>query len=190
MTSVKKTNRHIYPGLVGRGVEFFLHGNQLKIISKGKMKDFKDAPYAYHQILKEAIEKEPEVRKILREWYPNSELKRLVQFGSCRFGGLDFQADIIDFKLQPGEYRECPLRGKCKGEGILCKAPRFRGKVISFKEVKLIQLLVGTDTNETIAVNLHMALGSLHLMKKKLYHKLKIQTKQELAIIARDLNLI
>ena len=190
MTSTITQNPRIYPGLICNGIEFFLQEGNLKVLSKGRTKDFIDAPYAYHQILEEAIDKEPEVNKLLQKWYPNSKLKRLVQFGSCRFGGLDFQPDVVDFKLQPGEYRECPLRGSCKGEGIICKAPVCKGEAISFEEVKLIKLLVTTDTNENIATKLKLAMGTLHLVKKNLYQKLKIQTKQELAIIAMDLNLI
>ncbi len=186
------TNRNrIYPGMLCSSIEFFTGKNdKLKVLSGGQVMEFKNSSYTHHQILKEAIEKDPEIFTILNEWYPQSELKRLIQFGSCRFGGLDFQPDVIDFKLQEGEYTECAAREFCPGAGILCHKPQYKGVSLEFLEVKILQALSTTDTNETIAEKLSMALGSFHLAKKNLYQKLGIQTKQEATMISRDLNLI
>lgn len=188
MTKTKP--QRIYPGLVCRSIEFFLMGDVLKVISKGSVKDFRDAPWAYHQILKEAVKKEPETNKLLKEWYPKSEMKRLVQFGSCRFGGLDFYPDVNQSRLQAGEYSECPVRNSCPGAGIICRTPKYKGAEISFLEVDIIKALSTTDTNENIAAKIPLPLGSFHLAKKTLYRKLRIQTKQEAVMIGRDLNLI
>jgi DNA-binding CsgD family transcriptional regulator len=185
------TQNRIHPGLLCRSIEFFTGKNgKLKVLSGGKVREFSNSSYTHHQILKEAIAKEPETFKLLNEWYPHSELKRLIQFGSCRFGGLDYEPDVIDFKLQEGEYISCPVRHLCPGAGVLCQTPRYKGTIIEFNEVKIIQALATTDTNEAIADNLGMALGSFHLAKKILYDKLKIQTKQEAVLIGRDLNLL
>lgn len=191
-TRNKTTNRNrIYPGLLCSSIEFFTgKTGKLKVLSGGKVMEFKNSSYSHHQILKEAIESEPETFQILNEWYPRSELKRLIQFGSCRFGGLDFEPDVIDFKLQEGEYNECAARDHCPGAGILCHKPKYRGESLEFFEVKILQALCTTDTNENIAAQIPMALGSFHLAKKNLYKKLGIQTKQEAAMISRDLNLI
>lgn len=186
-----KTRNRLYPGLTCASIEFFVgHNGRLKVMSSGKVKEFRNAPYSYHQILKEAIESEPETFQVLNQWYPHSEMKRLIQFGSCRFGGLDFQADVKGFTLQEGEYNECEARDFCPGAGIICKTPKINGITISFLEVKILQLLAGTATNENISEDLGIKLGTLHLMKKNLYEKLKIQTKQEAAMICRDHNLI
>ena len=195
MTTTNKTSRRrIYPGLVCGGIEYFNMGGILMVISSGSAKRLEDAPYAYHQILQDAIDQEPETRQLLQEWFPDSDsnpkLKRIIQFGKCRVGGLDFQSDVKDYKLQAGEYTECPKRDTCPGAGILCKAPVHNGVEISFLEVKLVQALATNDTNECIAGKIPLPLGTFHLLKKKLYAKLNIQTKQELVMIGRDLNLI
>lgn len=189
-TKQQISNDRIYPGLICGGIEFFNIGGTLKVISRGSVKDFKDAPYSYHLILKEQIEKEPEVENILREWFPDSEIKRLVQFGSCRFGNLDFKSDVVDYELQDPEYFDCPNRGQCPAEGIICKPPKYKGAEISFFEIKILKALVTTDTNENIAFKLGLPQGSFNLAKTKLYQKLKIQTKQEAAMVAVELNLI
>ena len=192
MTTKSKTARlRMYPGLLCNSIEFFNgHTGKLKVMSAGKVKEFKDAPYCHHLILEEAVNQEPETKELLEGWYPKSKLKQLIQFGSCRLGGLDFQPDVSDLKLQQGEYSECEAREFCPGAGILCHAPRYKNVEISFLEVKVLKALVTTDTNENIAYKLNMPLGSFHLLKKKLYQKLGIQTKPEAALISRDLNLI
>ncbi len=190
-TNTKRSKIRIYPGLTCGSIEFFIGPNgKLKVMSGGKVKELKHAPYSYHQILKETIEQEPEIHEILQQWYPKSELKRLIQFGACRFGGLDFQPDFKDYKLQEGEFHECEVREECPAAGILCKFPKINGVTISFFEVKILQALSTIDTNERIAENLGLPLGTFHLLKKKLYQKLNIQTKPEAVMIGRDHNLI
>lgn len=180
----------VYPGLLCSSIEFFTSGKKFKVLTGGKVKDFVNAPYSIHQILKDEIGKEPAVNELLHSWHPESELRRLTQFGSCRFGGLDYHPDVKDSKLQNGEYSFCAARGKCPGEGILCKTPRYRGAELSFQEISLLQSLSGTDTNENIAEKHKLPAGTFHLIKKNLYRKLNIQTKQEAALVARDLNLL
>ena len=171
-TTTKTSRRRIYPGLVCNGIEFFNEGGILMVISSGSVKRFEDAPYAYHQILQEAIDNEPKVKALLVEWFPDSDsnpkLKRLIQFGKCRFGGLDFQSDVKDYTLQAGEYSECPKRDTCPGAGILCKPPIHNGVEISFLEVKLVQALATNDTNECIAEKIPLPLGTFHLLKKEI----------------------
>ena len=132
-----------------------------------------------------------EAHAILKEWYPESELKQVEKFSECRFGGLDFTPDIIGNQLQEGEYHDCPFRGKCKGEGIVCKALKYKGNVLTVEDIELIRLLSTSDTNEVIAEKLNISLGQYHKIKKDLYARLgNIQTKQEATLIATELNLI
>src|SRR5690606_7045028 len=116
------------------------------------------------------------------------EIKQIEQFVKCRFGGLDYEADMTSDYIQEGEYIECPIRGMCKSEGILCKAVTFNGKPLDNTEIKLAKLLTTNYTNDLIADTLEMAMGTLHLAKKNLYKKLDVQTKQELTLIAVKLN--
>lgn len=180
----------IYPGLDCSSIEFFNQDNKIKAFTKGKMVDFEDLPYTYHQILKDALVKEPETLKFLKEWHPESEMKVIEQFVKCRFGGLDFVPDIKNLELQTGEYWECPLRGSCKGEGLVCRSLSYNNHVLSNKEIKLLKLLPTSLTNEALCDEMEMPMGSFNLFKKELYQKLNIQTKQEAVVIAVRLNLI
>lgn len=189
MTTTTKTPK-VYPGMICDGVEFFLTEGKLKVIRRGSTQDFADAPYSYHLLIEEQIEKEPETKAALEKWHPDSKLKQRVQFASCRYGGLDYTPDIIGFKLQDGDMCDCPNRDSCPFEGLICKPPKYHGKEISFAEVKLLRLLASSDTNEVIAEKLGTPFGTFHQIKKKLYEKLGIQTKPEATVICHELNLI
>ena len=178
------------PGLLCSGIEFFVVENEVKFIHAGKMKTFSELSYPIVELLKEEIAKDQNVIDSLLELQPNSEMKQVEQFVKCRLGGLDFKADIIENVIQEGEYWDCPNRGKCKHEGTLCKLPVFNNYRLEPVDVKLMQLSATEMTNEVIAEEMHMPLGTLHKLKKKIYAILEIQTKQESALIARDLNLI
>lgn len=180
----------MYPGMTCNGIEFFFQDPEMKIIQHGHVKPFDEISYQTSQIIKEAIEASIETNAALVEMHPFSETKRIEQFVKCRFGGLDFQADIIDGELQDGEYWACPFHGSCKHEGTLCKLPKFNNQRLTKDEIKLMQLSTSDKTNDVIAEESAMALGTFHQFKKNLHKKLGVQTKQEITKISFFLNLI
>jgi hypothetical protein len=181
---------NLLPGLTDESVEFFTHERNLRVIKGGKVVSFTDLPFSTISILKEEIKKSNCIQTALHDIHPTSEMKRVEQFAICRFGGLDMQGDIVNGELQDGEYWDCPMRGKCNHEGILCKLPVINGSRINKQDVQLIKLSVTDKINEVIADELQLPLGSFHLAKKYLYRKLGIQTKQELAVLAMKNNII
>ena len=185
------TNQNkLLPGLKCNSVEFFMDNGSIKAITNGSIIDFTQLPFAHMQLLEEEIEKDKQVKMHLLDMHPNSKYKRLEQFVKCRFGGLDYQADMSSEGVQDGEWWPCPLRGKCASEGVLCKAVQYNGQRLDHQDITLVQLLSTNNTNEVIANEMNLPLGSFHLAKKKLYQKLGVQTKQELTIIGQRLNLI
>lgn len=183
------TTSKILPGMVNNSVEFFIAEGQLRFIHAGNVNAITDLPFSVIQILNETIDKDKQVKSELKKWHPNSKYKRLEQFISCRFGGLDHTPDISNGKVQDGEYWDCPLRGNCKSEGILCKLPTHDGKRLTNKEVKIMQLSATDKTNEVIAEELGIAFGTFHKIKKQLHAKFG-QTKQQIALWASHYNLI
>lgn len=191
METTTQTSNKFYPGMVNSAVEIFKKYDDLKFIAEGRVMSYQNAPFAIISIIDEAINEVENAKQILEEWHPNSPMKQNKQFAWCRFGGLDYSADIIDGVLQDGEYHECPKRGKCVGEGLLCKLPIYKGTRLTVQMVQLMKLLCTTDTNTVIAEKMNLPDGSYHLLKKKLYAALGgIQTKQEVALIARHLNIV
>jgi DNA-binding CsgD family transcriptional regulator len=180
----------LYPGLTCDNVELFNDGHGLKAIYGGAVKAFHELPFLYIQAIKEAIQNNPAVKFQLERMHPDSEMKQIEQFAICNFSGLDHTADIAGGVLQEGEYWDCPKRGLCPAEGILCKQLQYNGKSISSVEIKMIKLLSTDMTNEAMADELFLRLGTYHLIKKKLYEKLGVSTKQEITLIGVALNII
>ena len=191
MTLVKQTQPNLYPGMNDSGIEFFSVEGEVKVISNRKTKDFTETPFAVIQLLKEEIEKSKLLKMALLDWHPNSEFARIEQFAKCRFGGLDFKPDIKHNNLQKGEYWNCPSRENCPNNGVVCSVPTYNNTPLSHDDVKLMKLLSTNLTNEHIAFQMSIPFGSYHKLKQALYEKLGgIQTKQEVALIAKSLNII
>lgn len=184
-----QSNRQ-FPGMGDSSIEFFISDKETKMIQHGKILPFSKIPFATLKLLEETIQADATVNLELHDMHPTSKLKRIEQFARCRFGGLDFVGDIKDGQLQDGEYHDCPKRGNCKSEGILCKLPSYNGQKLSSQDVYLMQHLSTPKTNDVIADEMNLPMGSFHKAHRQLYDKLGIQTKQENTRIAFSLNLI
>lgn len=185
---IKQSN--VLPGMMCNSVEFFVVENVVKAILTGKVIDFTEIPIGIVELLREEIYKDEYVKLSLFEMHPDSEWKRLEQFVKCRFGGLDFQGDIKEGNMQDGEFWDCPKRGQCAHEGVVCKLPVVNQHRLSAEDIKLMQFSSTELTNEVIAEEMNMAMGSFHKAKASLHQKLHVQTKQGIAMISTRLNLI
>jgi len=159
-------NSNVLPGMACSSIEIFVVENVVKAIHAGKVKDFSELPGGVVELLKEEINKDENVKLALHQMQPLSDWKRLEQFAKCRFGGLDYNADIKNGELQDGEFWDCPNRGTCIHEGILCKLPIVNNHRLEQIEVKLLQLTATDMTNDVIAEELNIPLGTLHKIKK------------------------
>lgn len=185
------TNSNILPGMMSKELEIFVVENAVKAIHNGKVIDFTEFPLGIIEQLKEKIKSDKQVELALHDWHPNSQWKRLEQYVSCHFGGLDYQADILPTgEMQDGEYWACPNRGKCQYEGVICKLPMINGQRFTNEDVKLMQLSTTEMTNEVIAEEMGMALGSFHKAKAKLHALLGVQTKQGITKFCSFFNFI
>lgn len=184
-------NLNAFPGMLDQSTEFFIYQDKLKVIQNGNIKDLSDIPIHSIELLKKEIKANKQVNLALHDLHPTSKFKRIEQFITCRFGGLNHQPDIKDGKLQDGEYWSCPKRGSCPHEGVLCKLPIVKEERLTKQDVQLMQLLATEKTNEVIASEMHLAPGTFHQVKKYLYRKIgNVQTKQASTQIAQFFNLI
>lgn len=183
--------RKLLPGMMDSGTEFFTDSNgEIKVITNGSVISFDNlTPYLYHKVNEVMLADKPALA-ILQKWYPNSDTEQLKKYVSCRFGGLDYSADFDNGLMQCGEYVDCPLRGSCEGEGIVCKQALYKDQELSLEEIQLLKFISTPYTNENISSILGIPLGSFHKIKKTLYKKLNIQTKQEANTIAIKLGIV
>ena len=191
MTLTQPKQPALYPGMNCDGMEFFAVESEMKFIADSEIQCISKLPYSVIQTGNEFIENNEELKDALYELHPSSQFARLNQFLSCRYGGLDHSADFANNEFKEGDYHHCPKRVTCKFNGIICTPPKYNDNALSSLDIQLMILLSGNHTNETIADDLEIPLGSLHKHKQYLYEKLGgVQTKQEVALIAKSLNLI
>lgn len=182
--------KNMLPGLTDNATEFFVENDQIKVIQSGTIIPFSELSFETLSIIEVEMYKDNDVLIALFDLHPLNKFKRIEQFVQCRLGGLDFEADIKDGILQDGEYWECPKRGNCPHEGILCKLPVVNGKRLTNTEVKILQFSATEMKNEVIAEELNLPLGTFHKFKKGLYALLNIQTKQEGTLLSKFYNLL
>jgi DNA-binding CsgD family transcriptional regulator len=165
----------IYPGMLDKSKEYFKSGSDVLLITDGTVRKFDDV--AEHPELAMIISNDADLRAILQEWHGNDEREQQKTLAKCRFGALNFFADINDDEITH-DYIECPMRGSCAGENIVCKPPVINGEPCNHEEIAILKELSGDETNIAIAKKLGLPLGTLNVKKTNLYQKLGLYTKQ------------
>lgn len=182
---------NLYPGMITRDVEFFFDGHTTRFFQNGQINDFEELCNYNLSLLQEAIDQDLDAKMELSKMFPNNEKEQLKKFAKCRFGGLDFTADICKKgKLQAGEYWECPFRGQCTGEGKICKQVRYGDHIITELEIKVIKLLCSDYTRHESAEVLQLPYGTFDYHAKKVFKKLEVVNQAQLTSRAIALNIV
>lgn len=190
------TTTNIYPGMVSNDYEFFNHANELKVLTSGVTSTFDKLPAVILDAISEVLAQDFKAAAVIKSGALPVKGSALEVFTRCRLGGLDFTPDVqvsdcaTQITIQNGEYWDCPMRGKCAGEGIVCRMPEYNGERLSIIEVQIMKELHTVDTNEAIAERLGIPMGTYHFHKKHLYRKLgNLQTRHEVTRVADSLNI-
>lgn len=100
------------------------------------------------------------------------------RFCKCNFGKLDTtKLDMEDSGRLNFEKVECPLRGECKFEGVIC-FPTFNTK-LSEAEMRVMRLVYNGASKEDIAELLYLSPNTVKNHIKSVYCKLGIHEKAE-----------
>jgi len=135
-------------------------------------------------VLERIMDCYPEAYAALSECYKNSMLnvsyfRYLVvrRFCKCNLGKLDTtEIDYNRYSLR-FEKVDCPLRGECKYEGVICM-PQFDAH-LSSKEMQVMRLVYEGCTNEEIADKLYISPFTVKNHIKSAYAKLEVHEKAE-----------
>lgn len=110
------------------------------------------------------------------------------RFCKCNFGKLDgTEYDIGRGRKFHFEKVECPLRGECRFEGIIC-SPKFNSK-LSEAELRVMKLLYQGASKEDIAERLYISPYTVKNHVKSAYLKLGIHEKSEFIRYANENNM-
>lgn len=135
-------------------------------------------------IIDRIVECYPEAFKALEEWYSKASanvryFRYLIakRFVKCNFGKLDTTNQ--DFKISGFQFEkiDCPMRGECKLEGIVCM-PKFNSS-LSEAELRVMRLVNDGHDKEYIAERLYLSVNTVKNHIKSVYAKLGIHEKSE-----------
>lgn len=178
------------------GIEFYIYEDKLWCIKDGTSKEVEEGDTELVQALVETIKTQyPEAYKALEKNYQSSSANvRYYQFliarrfCKCNFGKLDStKQDIETGGKFNFEKVDCPLRGECKFEGIVCQ-PRFNSR-LSEAELRVMKLVYQGFNTETIASALFLSPHTIKNHIKMVYCKLGIHEKSEFIRYANEKNL-
>lgn len=167
-----------YPGMLDHSKEYFNNGPDVMMIHNGVVQKFDEVPE--HPELAQIIATESDLNRILTEWFQDDEQLKLKTLAKCRFGALNFSADI-NGEIVVSDHADCPQRGKCSGEFIVCRQPVINGETVTAEEIEILKEICGNDKNTTIAGNLGYALGTFKVLKTSIYQRCRFITKQQAA---------
>lgn len=139
----------------------------------------------YYPIAYKALEKEYQKSAVFPRHYQWLIVRR---FCKCNFGKLDTtKTDIVNDRVFNFEKVDCPLRGECKFEGVICN-PRFETK-LSESELRVMRLIYEGASKEEVAEKLYLSPHTVKNHVKSVYCKLRIHEKSEFIQYANKNNL-
>lgn len=178
-------------------VEFYIYNEELWFIKDDGTNQAlaeKDTE-VIQELLSTIRERYPEAYKALAKEYQKSALnvpyyQYLIvrRFCKCNFGKLDTtKYDIDNLGRFNFEKVECPLRGECKYDGVICN-PKFNSK-LSQSEERVMKLIYQGLSKEEVGDKLCLSPNTIKQHVKSAYCKMKVHDKGEFVKLAKDNNL-
>lgn len=178
-------------------VEFYIFNEELWFIKDDEQNQAlseKDTE-VIQELLSVIRERYPEAYKSLSKEYQKSALNVpyyqfliVRRFCKCNFGKLDAtKYDIDNLGRFNFEKVECPLRGECKYDGIICN-PKFNSKLSSAEE-RVMKLIYQGFSKEEVGDKLCLSPNTIKQHVKSAYCKMKVHDKGEFVKLAKDNNL-
>lgn len=179
------------------GIEFYMFGSELWVKYDDGRNEVMDETKTelIDFIINKVRDCYPSSYKALESIYSKSSLNKnyyqwliVRRFCKCNFCRLDNTAYDVENISKDGKFNfervECPMRGECQWEGIICM-PKFNTK-LSPAEKRVMKLYYeGKDKNE-IAEHLFLSPETIKNHIKNSYLKLGIHEKSEFIRYAKD----
>lgn len=110
-----------------------------------------------------------------------------TRFIRCNFAQLDNIPDFSGNCLCSFEFVQCPLRGECRHERIICR-PEFDHK-LSAAEMPVLRLWFSGLSPDDIADRLHLSPHTVNNHIRHAYQRLNIHSRAEFVLYATQNNL-
>ncbi|MFD2741937.1 MULTISPECIES: response regulator transcription factor [Sphingobacterium] len=185
MINLTNIQQAIPPGLEDKGVEFYVHNNDIKCLHDGKVYNWGEFPTWILERVLQDMQEHPEVIKALLEWDLTQEEEMLRQYIICRFGGFDNDPDIdSDGVIDYTEYFDCGRRGNCAQEGKLCATIKVENGHLTKQELLVLKLVAEGLPNKLIADRLFISEETVSSHNQNIQQKLGVNSKAMMTAFA------
>ena len=100
-----------------------------------------------------------------------------ARFIKCNFAALDNKADIENRWFGTFEYVNCPMRGECRLQGIVC-SPEFNHR-LSPAELRVLRLVYDGLPEHEIAGMLFISPHTVHTHIRNAYTRIGVHSRAE-----------
>lgn len=118
---------------------------------------------------------------------PHFEYRVVLRFIKCNWGKFDSMMDIDQFGNLNFEEVECPLRGECCHEGVICK-PKFNSS-LSSREIEVMRCYYDGLEVPEIADKLFLSIETVKTHKRNVFKRTSSHTLAEFICYAKSNNL-
>lgn len=135
----------------------------------------------------EALSKLSEVFQNKRFNVPHYEYCIVSRFIRCNWGRYDSVMDVDQFGNFNFEEVECPLRGECSAEGIICK-PKFNSR-LSDREIEVMQQYYHGLDEPRIADKMCISVETVKTHKRNVLRRTSTNSLTEFILYAKNNNI-
>lgn len=122
------------------------------------------------------------------QYYQYLMARRFCKCNFCRLDTTEFDVQDVDAEGKFNFERvECPLRGECQFEGVVCM-PKFNSK-LSPAERRVMEVLYNGASEQEAAKELFLSPHTVHRHVKSVYVKLGIHKLSEFIAYANQNNM-
>ena len=178
-------------GLMGEGIEVFRDDEgRVFAIQNGTKIPYLMLDTQHRELFQSAMIEDIAVINVLKkEFGLTAADDQEEMFVGCRFGNIDFRADLIDGKLMADAPR-CQWLDTCKGFNIVCRIPKPLKGAFTRSEYRIIRLVVTGKQAKEIAAELNVSEATIRTHIQHIHAKLGVNNNVEVAAWAHEHRII
>lgn len=183
-------NPQLPAGLKDAGLEIYYQNGDINCLYLGKQYLFEELPDDVRELIEiQLINDPPAISSLETDMgiLDSNEMTR--QYVLCNYGGFDMNPDLAADGKSEREYWECGRRGKCPGEGKVCKLPKGPGGALTPRELMVVRSVAKGLPDKLIANQLDITINSVKTYLCRIRAKIHAYNRIDIMRFAMKFNL-
>lgn len=178
-------------GISGQGIEVF-RDNEGRVfyLQNGNKLPYLMMPHEYREYFQAELASDKTALAVLKREFGLTTADELEEmFAGCRYGNLDYRADLIDGRLTPDAPR-CSFLSTCPGFNVVCRIPSPPNGSLTRSEYRIIILISQGKQTKEISDTLGITDATTRTHIQRIHAKLGVNNNIEVASWAHDNRII